>query len=1016
MSSLHTVQVKRDYIVSTLARGSVDKYESLVDHLLSQNALNWEEYQSCTLMGQPLCSLVRDLLDNITCKGDAYCKIFLDALQKNETLPHEEQFCFQVPEDRSDSSYYLQCERPRIVQLIHNYIGALLQQLSDCEYISECEINNIQLPIFSPSQKARRLLDLIQLKGNEAARCVLEIIHNLEEGTIAQVTDECLSFHKKLKNIICAQTRFLSTYDGTENMCLQDVYTESILELSRTKHMLDHGDGSQSNLDLQNIFSDQGIINENADTIIILGDAGTGKSSLLQHIQHLWARGQAFQNFCFVFPFSCRRLCCITKPICLKALLFEQCCWPDRHQEEIFEFIMDHPSQVLIMFDGFDELKFSFTEDNRHCSPLEPTSIESVVFNLIEGNLMKDCMKVVTSRPDAVTVALRKYIKKEINLRGFSEEGIETFIKKHHNNPDISSGIISLVKSSSSLTGLCHIPVFCWIISKCHKELINCDYRSPQTMTDMYMLTLKHFLLHASTNLKRTQNILSERTNSVKRLGKIALSGLHEGLYVFSPQEIVKAEITKEDLSLGFLVISKNFLGQTSSQYYEFLHITFQCFFAALYIVMSDEMDSSILCQLYKWNRRKTNNSIMQRLPIPCLQPVFQRQTKMMLQNIEIRNLKITATFVAGLFSAVLNNLMVDSWHPEKLAKKCKTVKKCLAKAIQKHFKSIPPALPDEKKAMHAMPEFIWLIKCLYEMQDITLAQKAVQGFAVDHLKITYCGIGPAECTALAYVLKHLKNPVGIQLDHNSVGDTGIEQLIPCLHICHALYLRDNNITDKGLCSLLEHALAWPNFQKLALFNNGLTDNSMNSIALLLKNKQNLLSLRLGNNCITEVGGQILAEGLRENQSLKFLGLWGNRVGGAGAKAIADSLQNSKTLIWLSLVGNNIGSIGGQAVATMLKKNTVLEELWLDDNKLEDSDAISIAASLKENCAMKILKISNNNFSKNGVSAFAEALKYNNTITEIWLKGANLSKEDMETFDQLERLFLEGKLSPCAST
>ncbi|KAM5137930.1 nucleotide-binding oligomerization domain-containing protein 2 [Mantella aurantiaca] len=1009
MCSLHALQAKRDYIVSVLARGSVDKYECLLDHLLAQNALNWEEYQSCTLVGQPLCSLVRDLLDNITCKGDIYCSIFLEVLQKNDSLACEEPFCFQVPENLSDSSNYLQCERPRIVRLIHNYIGTVLQQLLEHGFIAECEISDIQLPIFSSSQKARRLLDLLQLKGNDAARCLLEIIRNLEEETIPQVTDDCLAFHKKLKNTICAQTKFLSTYDGTENMCLEDVYTESVLELPRTKHMLEISHGSQSSLDLHNIFSDQGIINENADTIIINGDAGSGKSTLLQHIQHLWARGQAFQKFCFIFPFSCRRLCCITKPICLKTLLFEQCCWPDQHQEEIFQFLIDHPSQVLIMFDGFDELKFSFTEDNKHCSPSESTSIASIVFNLIEGNLMKDCMKVVTSRPDAITVALRKYIKKEINLRGFSEEGIETFIRKHHNNPDISNGIISLVKNSLSLNGLCHIPVFCWIISKCHKELINCGYKTPQTMTDMYMLTLKHFLLHASSNLKRMQNILSERTNSLKHLGKLALSGLCKGLYVFSPQEIAKVGITEDDLSLGLLVLSKNFLDVAqTSQYYEFLHITFQCFFAALYIVMSDDVDSSLIHQLFKWNRRQTRKSLAQRFSIPCLQPIFQRQNKMILQNIEIRNLQITATFVAGLFSTVLNNLLVDSWHPEKLVKKCKMVKKCLAKAIQKHFKSIPPALPDEKKAMHAMPEFVWLIKCIYEMQDIALAERAVQGLAVDHLKMTYCGIGPAECTALAYVLKHLKNPVGIQLDHNSVGDTGIDQLIPCLHICHAFYLRDNNLTDKGLCNLLEHALEWPNFQKIALFNNGLTDNCMNSIANLLKKNQNFLSLRLGNNCITEAGGQILAEGLRENQSLKYLGLWGNKVGDAGAKAIADALQNSKTMIWCSLVGNNIGSIGGQAMASMLKKNTVLEELWLDENKLQDSDAISIAESLKENCAIKVLKISNNNFSKTGVSAFAEALKYNKTITAIWLKGAVLSKEDMETFDKLDRLFLSG--------
>eukprot|EP00061_Rhincodon_typus_P014119 g40944.t1 len=70
---------------------------------------------------------------------------------------------------------------------------------------------------------------------------------------------------------------------------------------------------------------------------------------------------------------------------------------------------------------------------------------------------------------------------------------------------------------------------------------------------------------------------------------------------------------------------------------------------------------------------------------------------------------------------------------------------------------------------------------------DNDLAKEAVSKLEVDHLKLTYCGIGPVECTALAYALKHLKSPVGLQLDYNSVGDLGIEQLLPCLDICHSI-------------------------------------------------------------------------------------------------------------------------------------------------------------------------------------------------------------------------------------
>ena len=92
-----------------------------------------------------------------------------------------------------------------------------------------------------------------------------------------------------------------------------------------------------------------------------------------------------------------------------------------------------------------------------------------------------------------------------------------------------------------------------------------------------------------------------------------------------------------------------------------------------------------------------------------------------------------------------------------------------------------------EKKSMHAMPGFVWLIKCIYEMQECRIAKDAVSKLEVDHLKLTYCNIGPVECTALAYVLQHLRNPVGLQLDNNSVGDVGVEQLLPCMHMCNSL-------------------------------------------------------------------------------------------------------------------------------------------------------------------------------------------------------------------------------------
>ncbi|KAM8945913.1 nucleotide-binding oligomerization domain-containing protein 2 [Pelodytes ibericus] len=992
MCALQCVSTQRDHFVSALAGGSVERYESLLDYLLSWDVLNWEEYEHVNILGQPLSKLVRDLLDIVMCKGENGCHRFLDALNAIDNGPHEDQLCLQIQENLSPQSLYL--KRPQIVRIIHNHIDSIFHHLLEQGHTSSYEVEVIQLPIYSPAQKARRLLDLLRIKGNEAARCLITFIHHLAKG-VPQVPQACLRYQKKLKSTISAQSEFLGTYDGAANMRLESIYTESILELSKSS---DHVPGSQNPIALLDIFNADGFLNKNADTVLILGDAGSGKSTMLQQIHHLWADGNAFHKFSFVFPFSCRRLCCIVKEVSLKTLLFEQCCWPDQLQDQIFQFILANPRKVLFTFDGFDEFKFAFTEDIKHCSPTDPTSIDSILFNLLQGNLMKDSIKLVTSRPNAITSVLRKYVQKELDLKGFSKEGIETFMKKHLSDPDVSSKIINVVRSNSLLHGLCQIPVFCWIVSKCHQELIinNCD--SPKTITDMYILTLQHFLHHTTPMGKLADNVLKKNESPIRHLGKLALNGLCGGLYVFSHDQIAEAGVNEQDLSLGFLVLSKNLsMGSLlSSQHYEFLHITFQCFFAALYIATSDDVDVYSLNYLFRWSRTpcldsQTSGSFL----LFCAQPCRRKATHSIMTKIKIQNLQITASFAAGLFSQGLYSLLVKSWPSQNLSRKLGIIKKCLSKGIQKHFRSIPPAVQGEIKSMHAMPEFIWLIKCIYEMQNNHLSRKAVKGLSVDHLKLTYCSIGPAECTALAYVLKHLKNPIGIQLDYNSVGDIGIEQLFPCLHICKALYLRDNNISDKGICKLLDQVLHWQQFQKIALFNNKLTDECADSFANLLKHKQNILAVRLGNNYITDTGAMKLADGLKENQSIQFLGLWGNRVGDLGAQAIAEALQNNKSLTWLSLVGNNIGSLGAEALADMLEKNTALEELCLEENKLSDPDVIQLAEALKKNATLKILKLSNNQFGELGVSALSQALQYNSTIKEIWLKGTNVTSDQM---------------------
>uniref|UniRef100_A0A672GMU9 Nucleotide-binding oligomerization domain containing 2 n=1 Tax=Salarias fasciatus TaxID=181472 RepID=A0A672GMU9_SALFA len=967
MSDQDFVLKQRTEILHALcSSGSAEPLEKILDILLSQGELTWEDYQNVQVPGRPLYTSARQLLDLVYIKGVDACGCFLSALRevKPEALGACPSFtgCSSALEDTGEtqgsSAQNLLAQRPSLVNKLQGCIDGALEALLDSGYFTESDCNEVRLPLHTPTQQARCLLDHVRSKGESAATAVLQYLQQKEECGSPTFLDnatppkEFLKYQKKLSSSVSAQSCFLSTYGRTSHMSLDDIYTEGHLEFAQ-----DCADAHVP-LGLEGIVGKVGTINEEADTVLVSGEAGSGKSTLLQRLHLLWARGVALQDFLLLFPFSCRRLNSEEKELSVQELLFQHCCWPDRQQDEIFQFILDHPHLILFTFDGLDELKQSFSDEHRLCCPTQRAPVHILVFNLIQGSLMKGVRKVVTSRPEAVGPVLKKHLSKEVLLKGFSLDGIDCFVRKNHSDPALAAKVLASLQANTALLGLCHSPVLCWIVSQCHKELLGCGEGSPQTITDVYLMILQHFFQHQSPLRNGKQaGWLEEHLETVVHLGQLAFTGILATSYIFSVTDL---EASK-DMSF------------TNRKQYEFPHMTIQCFFAALYVVLSNNSDRSAIPKLFEPQDREVNNEGPGVCFGVCVPPRNQ-------QNVEdasrakTPNLQITATFVSGLLSKRHQNLWLHSCSSAVICKKGQQVARCLSKGMQKHFRSIPQPVQGEKKSMHAMPDFVWLIKCIYEMQEDRIAKDAMSKLEVDHLKLTYCNIGPVECTALAYVLQYLRNPVGLQLDNNSVGDVGAEQLLPCMHICRSLYLRNNNITDEGIRKLIAKGIDCENFQKIALFNNKLTDVCTQHFCHLLKTRQDFLSLRLGNNNITAEGAQWLAEGLKSNHSLQFLGLWGNKIGDAGAKALASALENSKTLVWFSLVSNGIGSSGAQALANIIRKSPSLEELWLT-----------------ENCITKA-----------GVECLIQALKRNTQMKSIWLRNNDLTLEEQEEMTKRE--------------
>ncbi|KAI1890117.1 hypothetical protein AGOR_G00170000 [Albula goreensis] len=431
MGAQRLVQGQRAELLQALCYGgSAEGLESVIDLLLAWEVLLSEDHQSLRTPSQPLYSSARALLDLACIQGESTCASLLAAL--NQVLPETQRAglrfgdCRVPPQGAGPvpitAAQALRRDRPLLVRKLRGGVAAALKALLESGSFTVYDCDEVQLLLYTPSQQARRLLDLVQSKGESTAEVLLQHIQQTENKPSSPVNEEipteCLLYQKKLRSSLSAQSHFLNTYGGTGSLSLDDIYTEVLLEVAKGS-----SEAQQQPLGLQDILGLVGTVNEEADLVLVSGEAGSGKSTLLQRLHLLWARGAALQDFLFLFPFSCRRLNSEERELSLKDLLFLHCCWPDQDQGLLFQYILDHPHKVIFTFDGMDEFRLGFSDEQRHCSPTLPAPVSILLFNLLQGSLMKGVRKVATSRPEAITPSLRGYLHKEVLLKGFSAGG-----------------------------------------------------------------------------------------------------------------------------------------------------------------------------------------------------------------------------------------------------------------------------------------------------------------------------------------------------------------------------------------------------------------------------------------------------------------------------------------------------------------------------------------------------------------------------------------------------------------
>lgn len=578
-------------------------------------------------------------------------------------------------------------------------------------------------------------------------------------------------------------TCFIMSYGQREETRLEELYTDTLMEL------LNDCNESQGFLErLDQLLGDEGVFNPQGETVYVIGDAGVGKSILLQKLQNLWSKKELRTDATFFFKFRCRMFSIFkdTEQISLRDLLFKYNCYPDHDPDnEVFDYILRFPEKVIFSFDGYDEVQEQLDLMNvpEVVSPEDKAHPLQLLVSLLCGKLLPGSQKVLTARTGIEFQS--RVIRKKVALRGFSPAHLKTYIDRNFVEWEQREMVAVQLDASPHLCGLCSIPLFCWIVFKSFRHLhtMHDSFHLPETcitLTDIFLLLSEVFLSRSASSatslLKKNPRCASETfkggLKTLAAFAKLALQGIERGSFVFSEEEVAACGLTEEELSLGFLRAVSHY---DDSAAFEFLHITLQSFLAAFALVLDEQAAAGSVLRFFTECSRKAKSSC---LPLGfCICGSSKPSEKKPFASNE--HLQFTNLFLCGLLAKGHISLTDQLVSPVLLKKKRATLKSYLSTSVKSHLDGLPHYQSDEGKKVHVLPNLLWMMRCIFENGSKDIAQMTAKGITAGLIKLGYCNVFSGDCTALNFVLQHRKKLLGLDMDNNNISDYGVKQLRP---------------------------------------------------------------------------------------------------------------------------------------------------------------------------------------------------------------------------------------------